>query len=222
MAEARPRACRSVQNSWNQARCPTSQSIGLTMARRGPIHRASSRSETSASVRDRASRRSDASGSIVRVRIICRAVRVALICPVPPGSRLGNRVTALRWQRMLRQLGHQAFIATGGTSRRCDLLIALHAGRSAEAVRLSSEEHPRRPLVVALTGTDLYNDIHRDPRARGSLELAGWLIVLHDEAARALPASQRRKARVVPQSAPAVRRKPKPDRRAFEVAVVAH
>ncbi|HYS08579.1 MAG TPA: selenoneine biosynthesis selenosugar synthase SenB [Myxococcales bacterium] len=149
-------------------------------------------------------------------------MRVALICPAPRGSRLGNRVTALRWQRMLSKLGHQAFIATGGTSRRCDLLIALHAGRSAEAVRLSREEHPRRPLVVALTGTDLYNDIHQDPRARRSLELAGWLIVLHDEAARALPASQRRKARVVPQSAPVVRRKPKPDRGVFEVAVVAH
>jgi len=149
-------------------------------------------------------------------------VRVALICPAPAGSRLGNRITALRWRQMLRELGHRAFIATGGTSRSCDALIALHAGKSAKAVQVSRETHPERPLVVALTGTDLYRDIHRDPRARRSLELAGWLIVLHDGAARALPRALRGKARVVPQSAPPLGRKPEPARRAFEVAVVAH
>ncbi len=154
--------------------------------------------------------------------IICAAVRVALICPAPPGSRVGNRITALRWQRMLSVLGHRAFVATGGTSRSCDALIALHAKRSAEAVRVSRETHPERPLVVALTGTDLYHDIHRDLRARRSLELAGWLIVLHGRAARELPAALRHKVRVVPQSATPLRRRPKPTARAFEVAVVAH
>ena len=134
--------------------------------------------------------------------LVSAAVRVALICPAPPGSRLGNRVTALRWQRMLRGLGHRAFIATGPTSRACDALIALHARRSAEAVRASSAKHPERPLVVALTGTDLYRDIHRHAGARQSLRLAGWLIVLHDGAVEDLPSPLRRKARVVPQSAP--------------------
>ena len=149
-------------------------------------------------------------------------MRVALICPAPPRSRLGNRITALRWQRILRELGHKAFIDTGGPSRGCDALIALHARRSAESVRNSSERHPERPLVVALTGTDLYRDIHRDARARRSLQLAGWLIVLHDGAVRALPRAVRAKARVVPQSARAVPRRPEAARRAFEVAVVAH
>ena len=149
-------------------------------------------------------------------------MRVALICPAPAGSRLGNRVTALRWQRILRQLGHHPFVATGGTLRDCDALIALHARRSAEAVRSWSERNPDRPLVVALTGTDLYRDIHRDPQARRSLQLAGWLIVLHDGAVGALPPAARAKARVVPQSSPPVRRRPKASERAFEVAVVAH
>src|SRR5262249_21388201 len=193
-----------------------------TIARRGPIHWESSGSATRSSVRSRASRRAAASGSIPAASIICAAVRVALICPAPPGSRVGNRITALRWQRMLRGLGHRAFIATGGTSRSYDALIALHAKRSAEAVRDARETHPERPLVVALTGTDLYQDIHRDRSARRSLDLPGWLIVLHGRASRELPAKQRPKVRVVPQSATPVRKKPRPRPRAFEVAVVAH
>lgn len=158
----------------------------------------------------------------MRSVLVCPAVRVALICPVPPGSRLGNRITALRWQRMLRDLGHQAFIDTGSTSRNYDAMIALHAGKSAGAVRLSRERYPGRPVVVALTGTDLYQDIHHDPAAREALRLADRLIVLHDLAARALPPAMRGKAIVVPQSVPAVRRRPDPVRSAFEVAVVAH
>jgi putative glycosyltransferase (TIGR04348 family) len=149
-------------------------------------------------------------------------VRVALICPAPPGSRLGNRITALRWQRTLRELGHRPFIVTGPTSRSYDAMIALHAGKSAEAVRLSRQQYPERPVVVALTGTDLYRDIHRDPAARRSLRLADRLIVLHDRATRELPVAVRGKALVVPQSAPAMRRTGRPARSAFEVAVVAH
>jgi len=149
-------------------------------------------------------------------------VRVALICPVPPGSRLGNRITALRWQRILRELGHRAFIATTHPSRDFDAMIALHARKSAEAVRASRQTHPARPVVVALTGTDLYHDIHHDLAAQRSLQLADWLIVLHSGAQRELPLRLRHKARLVPQSAPKVGSKPSPAAGTFDVAVVAH
>src|SRR5438132_11324152 len=33
-----------------------------------------------------------------------KAMRISLITPAPPGSRKGNRVTAMRWARLLRQL----------------------------------------------------------------------------------------------------------------------
>jgi putative glycosyltransferase (TIGR04348 family) len=149
-------------------------------------------------------------------------VRVAIVCPAPRGSRLGNRITALRWQKMLRDLGHRAFIATRGTSRPYDALIALHARKSAEAVRVSREQHPERPIAVALTGTDLYRDIHRDAPAKRSLELADVLVVLHGAAARELSATLRRKVLVVPQSAPAPRISRREARGRFDVAVVAH
>lgn len=149
-------------------------------------------------------------------------MRVALICPAPPRSLLGNRITAGRWQRMLRELGHRVFIETEATTRPCDLLIALHARKSAEAVRLSRARFPGRPIAVALTGTDLYRDIHHDESAQRSLELADRLIVLHGGGADELPRRLRSKVRVVPQSAPLVARKPRSSARLFVVAVVGH
>jgi len=150
-------------------------------------------------------------------------VRVALICPVPPGSRLGNRITALRWQRILRELGHRPFIATAHPSRDFDAMIALHARKSAEAVRVSRQTHPTRPIALALTGTDLYHDIHHDLAAQRSLQLADRLIVLHSGARRELPLRLRHKVLLVPQSAPKVRGKPRPPATdTFDVAVVAH
>jgi putative glycosyltransferase (TIGR04348 family) len=149
-------------------------------------------------------------------------VRVCLICPAPRGSRLGNRVTALRWQRLLRGLGHTVFIAGAIGARGYDVLVALHARRSAEAVRRSRAQHPDRPVVVALTGTDLYRDIHNDASARRSLEIADRLIVLHPGGAQELPPRHRAKVRVVPQSAPPPAKAARRSARAFEVAVVGH
>jgi putative glycosyltransferase (TIGR04348 family) len=122
---------------------------------------------------------------------------------------------------MLRELGHRAFVASGGTSRGYDALVALHARKSAEAVRASREQHPERPIAVALTGTDLYRDIHLDAEAQRSLEIADVLVVLHGGAARELPRPLRRKVLVVPQSAPAARVL-RHSSNSFDVAVVAH
>lgn len=101
-------------------------------------------------------------------------------------------------------------------------MVALHARRAAEAVRIARLRHPERPIVVALTGTDLYRDIHEDESAKRSLELADRLIVLHPGAADELPRRLRAKVRVVPQSAPPPTRPPRRKARAFEVAVVGH
>jgi putative glycosyltransferase (TIGR04348 family) len=75
---------------------------------------------------------------------------------------------------------------------------------------------------VALTGTDLYRDIHHDASAQRSLELADRLVVLHPAGADELPPRLRAKVRFVPQSVPSPTRRPARARRAFEVAVVGH
>lgn len=81
-----------------------------------------------------------------------------------------------------------------------DLLLALHARRSADSIQAWAQANPQRPLVVALTGTDLYRDIATDAAAQRSLALAHRLIVLQDQGPLALPEALRAKCRVVQQS----------------------
>jgi putative glycosyltransferase (TIGR04348 family) len=149
-------------------------------------------------------------------------VRVVLVCPFPAGSRLGNRITAVRWRALFGRLGHHARVTTGIPRTGYDVLVALHAFKTAGIVRWSRAEHPTRPIVVALTGTDLYHDIHVHAEARRSLDLADRLVVLHDQGPKALPRDVRGKARVIRQSAEPVNPRPARSRTTFDVAVVAH
>ena len=64
-------------------------------------------------------------------------------------------------------------------------MIALHARRSAASVAAWRAAHPQRPLVLVLTGTDLYRDIDSDADAQRSLQLADRLVVLNDARGRA-------------------------------------
>ena len=149
-------------------------------------------------------------------------MKILIVTPAPAGSRAGNRVTALRWSRLLRDLGYRVAIAVEYVQQRCDLMIALHARRSAISVRRFRERHPEHPLVLALTGTDLYGDIHTDPEAQLSLRLADRLVVLQDLGVDELPAALRHRARTIHQS---IRRPPgrhPPRKDMFEVSVVGH
>jgi len=149
-------------------------------------------------------------------------MRIALVTPARAGSRAGNRHTALRWAAMLRAAGHQVTIATEWESTgRDDLMIALHARRSHASIRKFSEAHPDRPLVLALTGTDVYRDIRTDRDAQQSLELATRFIVLQPKAIEELPRRLQTKAHVVYQSC-STRLKHEPVKRKFRLCVIGH
>ena len=60
--------------------------------------------------------------------------RITIITPAGHGSKRGNRVTALRWAGLLRQLGHRVSIATEWRDHAVDVLITVHAIKSATAV----------------------------------------------------------------------------------------
>lgn len=150
-------------------------------------------------------------------------MRILLICPAPRGSRQGNRVTALRWARLLRALGHHVSLqAPSAPLAPADVLIALHARRSAAAVRRAKQRQPSRPIIVALTGTDVYHDLRRDRAAQRSVEIADRLVVLQPLAIRQLPRAQRHKARVIYQSVVPPRRRRTPGRRFFDICVLSH
>ena len=65
-------------------------------------------------------------------------------------------------------------------------MIALHARRSAESIQAWSKAWPDKPLIVVLTGTDLYRDIHTDADARQSLALVSRRVVLQEAGLAAL------------------------------------
>src|SRR5262245_15310651 len=146
-------------------------------------------------------------------------MRIALVTPAGPGTRNGNRHTALRWAAFLRAAGHRVDLSVQWPpDPRADAMLALHARRSHPSIRAFPAD---KPLVVALTGTDVYRDIHDSPEARESLELARRLIVLQPMAARELPPRLRRKIDVVVQSS-ATRLRHEPVTRGFRICVIGH
>ena len=100
-------------------------------------------------------------------------------------------------------------------------MIGLHARRSHVSIRAYARRFPERPLVVTLTGTDLYRDILVDAAAKESLALATRLVVLHELGAQALPREHRAKTQVIVQSARSVAGA-RPLAGCFEVSVSGH
>jgi len=145
-----------------------------------------------------------------------------MACPAPPRSRKGNRVTAARWAGLLHSLGHQVEISQNYDGSICDLMIALHARRSFPAIRTYRRLHPAEPLIVALTGTDLYRDIRTSRSAQQSLKWADRLVVLQPFGIQELPAHLRSKARVIYQSAEPVKPRPDPENPNFDICVLSH
>ncbi len=149
-------------------------------------------------------------------------MNILLACPAPVGSRSGNRVTAERWAKLLRESGHRARVVDEWDGQPGDLLVALHAKKSHASARRWRRERPGQPLVVAMTGTDLYRDLPHSLQAQCTVAWADRIVVLHPLATQALPSDAQAKARVVYQSAEALA--PKPTRRAdtFDVCVLGH
>jgi putative glycosyltransferase (TIGR04348 family) len=149
-------------------------------------------------------------------------MKIVIITPVRSSSRSGNGTTTLRWARILRDLGHTVHISSQYDGAPADLMVALHAWRSADSVRRFHELYPDRPLIVALSGTDIYDYIDRDPAPTlHSLACADRLIALQELAKARVPARFRRKVHVIYQSAPPLRYTAR-SKRGFDVAVIGH
>lgn len=134
---------------------------------------------------------------------------LAIISPALAKANNGNWQTASRWARFLRERYRTGIALSWSPDAddAPDAMIALHARRSAASVAAFAEAFPERPIVLALTGTDLYRDILHDDAARRSVALASRLVVLQEAALDTLAAidpAWADKARVIYQSAPAL------------------
>jgi len=113
---------------------------------------------------------------------------IVLVTPVLSDTRNGNWQTAHRWASMLspnynvtltaqwpddaassisQRLGFH--FASSAKSPAPVAMLALHAFKSSASIEAWSCMFPSRPLIVVLTGTDLYRDIESQPKAQASL-----------------------------------------------------
>lgn len=164
---------------------------------------------------------------VQKVVMLKQRGHIALITPAAPGSRAGNRATASRWAGLLRPLGYRVSIhlsEDAPTGRAPDLILALHAWRSHAAVLAWRRAHPDSPLVVVLTGTDVYRFQVSEPETvYASLDAADALIGLHDCLEEDLPERYWPKLHVVHQSAePLPPGVPQAVRRTVDILVAGH
>ena len=137
--------------------------------------------------------------------------RIVIASPAAAADNNGNWQTASRWAQFLEnrysvEVCH-AWPADDhalANTRAPDLMIALHARRSAASLAAFTDAFPGRPAILVLTGTDLYRDIDTSLEARASLERADALVLLQEAGLARLPPALRAKARVIHQSAPSL------------------
>jgi putative glycosyltransferase (TIGR04348 family) len=134
-----------------------------------------------------------------------RRPSVVIVSPALAAANNGNWQTARRWKTLLAP--HYRVRITNAwpdePAAGDDLMLALHARRSAGAIEAWARARGSRGLAVVLTGTDLYGDILTDAKAQRSLQLAQRLVVLQELGVDALPDTVRSKAQVIFQSTPA-------------------
>ena len=152
--------------------------------------------------------------------------RVLIISPALAAANNGNWQTARRWSDALAS-SYRVEVRTGWgeadaaaeAAEPPALMIALHARRSAEAI--AGFARTGRPVILVLTGTDLYRDLQTDPQAQRSLALATHRVVLNDCGLERMPPAFRETTSVIVQSAPAMA-PIAPRRGCFDLALVGH
>ncbi|NKC17141.1 MAG: TIGR04348 family glycosyltransferase [Gammaproteobacteria bacterium] len=154
-------------------------------------------------------------------------LNISLITPAEKRALNGNSVTANRWARILTGLGHRVSVANSNDGQwhwnNCDLLVAIHAFRSARAIEAFRSRYPGRALIVLLAGTDIYRFQFSAPHiVRRSLHAASKLVALHDQTGDDLPPEAGPKLRIIRQSALPLPQPLSPSKKTFDVCIAGH
>jgi putative glycosyltransferase (TIGR04348 family) len=132
-------------------------------------------------------------------------------------------VAANRWARILRGLGHRVRVAADYDGAPADLMVAVHAWRSAAAIARFKAMHPERPVILQLSGTDIYQYLDTDPvPTLRAMEQADRLVALNDLAWKKVPKHLRPRLTVIHQSAEPLSAARRPSPRAVVVSVIGH
>jgi putative glycosyltransferase (TIGR04348 family) len=143
---------------------------------------------------------------------------IIIVSPYLASANNGNWRTARRWADLLQE-NYDVIVQSDWNGEPCDFLIALHARRSHAAIKRFRNRSASLPLVLVLTGTDLYRDLPSSAEARNSLDLASALVVLQEDAVQYVPVEHRRKTHVIYQSARMLKPAAKPRNKLDCVAV---
>lgn len=102
-------------------------------------------------------------------------------------------------------------------------MVAIHAWRSADAIERFKAQYPTCPVVLQLSGTDIYEYLESDPGPTlRSMELSDRLIGLNDLARKVVPKRLRKRLRIIFQSATPPTQRRRPSTRAMTIAVIGH
>jgi putative glycosyltransferase (TIGR04348 family) len=127
----------------------------------------------------------------------------------------------LRWQSFLKKLGHEVQISNHWSGKNTDVLIALHAYRSHASLVQFRKLYPHRPIILIMTGTDLYRDMPSHPEVLKSMEMSDAIIVLQSAALAMIPKHLQTKTHVIYQSTKSVKRKALL-KKSFLISVIGH
>lgn len=148
-------------------------------------------------------------------------LRIEIVTPAPPGTLHGNRITALRWHRFLSRLNYQSIVTEQWSGKSCDVLIALHGLRSHDSIQRFKKAHPDHPVILIMTGTDIYRDLKSSKKVIQSMEMANAIVVLQPDAIQSLPKKFHPKVRVIYQSIKSISRK-SPPKHHFLASIIGH
>ncbi|MDW3094498.1 MAG: selenoneine biosynthesis selenosugar synthase SenB [Gammaproteobacteria bacterium] len=150
-------------------------------------------------------------------------MHIQLISPAKFDSRNGNRTTAVRWRNILQSLGHRVTVSQKYLGQDADIMLALHAWRSADSIQLFAKKFPTRPLLVALTGTDVYRFLYSHAQQTlTSIQHADRLIGLHANIASSIPQEFNEKVRVIFQSTETKLTRRTNKQKDFQVCIAGH
>ena len=148
-------------------------------------------------------------------------MEVLVLTPFRGEIQTGNRRLASQWADHMAALGHEVTVAESFEGQPADLLVALHASHTHDSIVAFQREHPGRPVVVALTGSDIYPG--PDDAAIDSMRRADRIVTLQQRARAQVPDELGDRVRLIVQAAPSAEHgEDERTRDPFVVAVVAH